>query len=187
MRTLRPLTVAAAATLPFLLVACGDDGDGGAAGDNPYVEAIADAMRADEDFPLESDDADCLASEIVDAVGVDTFEDAGIEPDDITDPDFEFEDAGLELDEDTAEAMVDAFGNCDISFVDLMVDQMAAEGDVDDDLRDCIADNLDEDLFGDLMVQGLLGNEESVENSEEFVSAIFGLLAACPELADVGS
>lgn len=156
----------------FLLAACGDDGGGGA-GSNEYSDAVAQAIRSEGEVPFSDDEIDCLARELVDAVGgPGAFEDAGIDPDDVQGSDLSA--SGLDIGDEEAQAVAASFGNCDIDLVDAFLEDLP--GDVPDDVRSCIEDSLDEDTFADLFAQALVTGEESDDVPQELLEDLTACL-----------
>ncbi len=177
--------------LPLLLVfgaACGDDdsgGDGAASSDDPYVEAAVEAIEADEEFPFEGEQAECFARELVGAIGTDNLEEAGVEPEDFAAEDGpDLEELGIELTEEQNQAIADSFGECDISIAELLIAGFASEGEVDEELADCLRENIDEEAFAAAMAGGFAGDEDAA--SEEFLGMLFGLSDECPGLLGAG-
>ncbi len=155
----------------LLFAACGDDGGGGASS-NEYSDAIAKAIRGEGDAPFSDDEIDCLAREIVDAVGgPSTFEDADISADDLAET-TDLAGSGLELDGTEADAVAESFGTCDINLTEAFLDDLGA--DVPDDVKSCIEDNLTEDAFADLFAQALVSGE-----GDELPPELLADLASC--------
>lgn len=171
---MKPMRSALAACCAFglLLGACGGDDDGGSASaeSNEYSDAIAESIQSEEDTPFSDGEAECLAKEMVAAVGGPSFfEDAGISADDLLDSS-DLSDAGVELSDDQIDDVAGVFGACDISLADKLLDTLGT--DATDEQKDCAADALDEDVIADLFAQSLAGDDE-----EPDMSALGPLLA----------
>jgi hypothetical protein len=140
----------------------------------------------EEDLPLDEDEAECFAARFVSIIGVDALEDAGIEPEDFGDEDFDLNEADLEFDEDQGRELADGFGECGVSMAELLVASIEGEGtELSDDARDCLEENIDEDAFGEFFAQAFADPEAfEDEPPEEFVSMFFQLAADCPELVE---
>ncbi|WP_436795830.1 hypothetical protein [Actinospongicola halichondriae] len=143
----------------LLFAACGDDGGGSSsASSNEYSDAIAEAIQSEGDVPFSDDEVDCLARELVDAVGgPSTFEDAGVSAEDLAGT-ADLSESGLDIGEDEAKAVAASFGKCDINLTDAFLQDLG--DDVPDEVRSCIEDNLDEDTFADLFADALVTGGE---------------------------
>lgn len=160
----------------LLLAACGDDGGGSGAGSNEYSDAVADAIRSDPEVEFSDDEIDCLSRELVEAVGgPSAFEDAGVEPADL-EGDADLSDSGLDLGDEEAEAVASSFGKCDIDLTEAFLQSLP--GEVPDDVKSCIEDNLSEDTFADLFAQALVtggsGDELPPELLQDLTACLGG-------------
>jgi hypothetical protein len=170
------------------LAACGDDDGGGGTStrEQEYVDAAMESFD-EEDLPFEEDEAECFAARFVDVVGVEAFEAADIEPEDFGDEDFDPAEAGLELDEAQGRGIGDALQQCGVSMADLFISGVEEDGgEVSDDLRACLEENIDEERFAEVFGQAFV--DPAVfddEPPEEFMSLFFELAAACPEIAEL--
>jgi hypothetical protein len=172
------------------LAGCGDDddagGDGGdvSAEEQPYVDAMVTSFQqGDEDeLTLTAEQSECVAPRWVDTIGVERFEDAGIEPADISDDgDDELSDLGL--DEEQGGELYDAFGACDVDVKGLFIESLAGEQDLAEEDRDCLAENFDDDLLRRVMVVSLTGGDDALQGDEELTSDLFAVFAECPGAA----
>jgi hypothetical protein len=84
-----------------------------------YVDALTTNLSSgsedDGDLVLSDEEAACLAPQWVDAITVDLLQQQGVTVEDLSDPGFDGADLGMELAQ--GEAMVAAFGACDIDVV----------------------------------------------------------------------
>jgi hypothetical protein len=135
--------------LPIALVACGDD-DGGARGD-AYRAAFAETTR-ESDFQADAEEATCLGAAVVDVVGVDDLEKATTPEEIRKDPDAELDDLGIDLDDDQADELADKTLDC-IEGTVLLERLVSSDTDtqLDDDVRSCLDDAYDDDVFHDLL------------------------------------
>lgn len=182
-RTRRLAAVAVTAAFALSLAACSDDessGGGSASSEEqPYVDAAAASLAADEEMPLDEGETECVATLMVTTVGVDRFEEAGVEPADLEDPEFDISDAGVELTEEDADAIASGLGDC-VDITELFAQSMAADEELSDEDADCLRENLDEEQLTALLASELAGEEEP---DEEMMTWVFELMAACPGLA----
>lgn len=166
--------LAALAAGALLVTACGDDDAGNAgSGDDEYVEAMAASMQQDEDLPFAEADIDCLSREFVEALGgAERLESEGITPEDLS-SDEGLDDLGLELGQEEADGIAASFGNCDVSLAELVLSE--AGEDVPAEVRDCVEENLDEDVLAEFFATVLVDEETGDEPPE----ALLEPLLAC--------
>lgn len=165
----RLLAVLAAGAL--VLASCGDDDDASSDRDDEYAQAMADSMAADEDLPFEDRDIDCLSQEFIGAIGgAERLEAEGIEPDDLRGDDG-LDELGLDLGEAEAEGIAAAFGNCDVSLAELVLAEAGDE--VPAEVRDCVEENLDEDVLADFFAQVLVDDSAGDEPPQELLEPLF--------------
>lgn len=136
---------------------CSDD-DGGDA--QPYIDALQEAFLEDEEeaFRPTEEQAGCFAERTIEAIGVDTIEEAEVTPEELAESDGPAE-AGIELSEEQAREAAQAFTGCGLS----LAGAFAGE-DADDQLVDCVDENLDEDLVVDAFTASYLGNESESDD-----------------------
>jgi hypothetical protein len=165
----RLLAVLAAGTLLF--GACGDDDSGNAgSGDDEYIEAMAASMREDGDLPFADDDVDCLAEEFVDALGgAERLEDDGISPEDLR-GDEGLDDLDLDLGQEEADGIAASFGNCDVSLAELVLAEAGEQ--VPAEVRECVEENLDEDVLADFFATVLVDEETGDEPPDELLEPL---------------
>ncbi len=162
----------------LLFAACGDDDGGGgdsSASSNEYSDAVAEAIQSEGDVPFSDDEVDCLARELVDAVGgASAFEDAGVSVDDLSSS-ADLSDSGLDIGEDEARAVAGSFSKCDINLTDAFLEDLG--DDVPDEVRSCIEDNLDEDTFADLFADALVTGGEGDDLPPELLEDLTACLS----------
>lgn len=163
--------LAALAAGALLLSACGDDDSGNAgSGDDEYVEAMAASMQQDEDLPFADEDIDCLSTEFVEALGgAERLEDEGITPEDLG-SDEGLDELGLELGREEADGIAASFGTCDVSLAELVLSE--AGEDVPADVRDCVEENLDEDVLATFFATVLVDEETGEEPPDELLEPL---------------
>lgn len=174
-------------TLTGLLAACGGGGD---SNKDAYVEAIAASVQQD-DAPFTEEQATCIASGMVDAIGVDTIEEAGVTPDDIAndDDDSQFEKVTKDISEEQASDIVDViFGGECFSFGEVLVSQMGDDGpDLSDDQIECIGDQFAQnEAFKQAFVDSLITGEDNPD-VDAALGDIFSIFGECDiDLGDLG-
>lgn len=167
------------------LAACGGDDDDGGGGDvsdeeQPYVDAIAAQFQTDDESELQltGEQADCVAPRWVDTIGLDTFEEQAITPEDINDSS-EDELSTLGLDESQGNELYDAFEACDVDVPALLIDSLAADSELDADTVTCIEDNLDADLVRRLMVAVVTQGDDALTGDNEVTQDFTTALTEC--------
>lgn len=163
--------LAALAAGALLLTACGDDSEPEASGnDDAYVEAMAASMQEDQDLPFADEDIDCLSNEFVDALGgAERLEEEGITPEDLS-SDAGLDELGLDLGQEEADGIAASFGNCDVSLAELVLSE--AGDDVSDEVRQCVEENLDEDVLADFFATVLVDEETGEEPPAELLEPL---------------
>lgn len=176
----------------LLLGACADEGedslstteeDGGGESEE-YVDAVAASLREDEEGPtLDEEQAACLATGMVDVIGVDALREAGISPQELADAE-SFTDLDVEVADDATERMTDTFVDCELVELleGVMTDSFVEEfgADVTPDATACLADGMDDQAVAEAFAAGF------VEGSEEQIAALVGSsVGACPEVASL--
>lgn len=139
----------------------GDDGDDearaeelAAATEEDYVEALAANFGRSGDV-FSEEGVTCLAGRWVEAIGTETFRDAGIAPGDLAANQARFEE--LELDRTTAEALADGFDACGLAIRDAYLRTL--QGDLSEQGKICVEELLTEDAVRRSFVADLLGEE----------------------------
>jgi len=154
----------------LVLAACGGDDESGEGEANEYSEAMAASMAEDEDLPFEQQDVDCLSIEFVDALGgPDRLEEEGIEPADLR-SDEGLDQLGLEISDEEAEGIAAAFGACDVSLAELVLSE--AGEDVPKETRDCVEENLDEEVLAEFFARVLVDESSDQEPPEELLEPL---------------
>jgi hypothetical protein len=165
--------------------ACAEEAD--VTDPGPYIDAMADDVRQGSGLPAEDDQAECIATAMVDVVGADRLRSEGVSPEDFVAAD-SFDDLGVELDDDDLEQLGDDLAGCDLAAV--FVPMMLAEsgGELSTDASACVEDEIDPQAFGAAVAQALVSNDAAA------ATAVAGVLAealgSCPaaitELVVVG-
>jgi hypothetical protein len=177
---------AATATGNTTAVTSGSSSSGGSEKD--FVDALAASIQGDESFPIDPDQAKCLATAMVKVIGVDALVKAGVSPADIASG----KDVGTltSLSEKQATAMANVIfdGKC-VDFSKLMTKQLAQGlgGSLTDAQVTCVAEALfGNDLFKKAVIDSMTGNT-AVDMNNAF-GDIFSLLSKCKiSLGDLSS
>jgi hypothetical protein len=173
-RTLLPAGLFALAAV----AGCGDDGGGAGADAQPYVDALVDEMR-DDDAPFEDDVAECIAAAMVDAVGVDQLEEAGVEPADLARAD-DFDEVDIDLDDRSTDQLAGALEECRAgeAFGEFLADSFAEEagGELSAAARGCITD----DIAGAGIEPVLAASMADEDAADGLELALLESVASCP-------
>jgi hypothetical protein len=156
--------------LSILLVAagvagCGDDG-GSDADAQPFIDAFATSLQDEEGAGATDEQADCIAEQAIDTIGVDTLEEAGVTPEDVAEGDGPEE--FVDLSEGDAREIAEAFVDCDFDFAAAFTGP-----DASDELVACVDDNLDEDAIVEALTLQFLGDEEAAGEASTEMFATF--------------
>ena len=175
--------------LALALGACGDDDDGGSEvseAEQPYVDALIESAAEesddeDDEFDLDEEQAECVAPAWVGIIGADRLEEAGVEPDELPEDDFDFSTLGLT--QEDGEAMYDALGECGVEVRDAFIAGLAEDESLSDEDRQCVDEAFDEDLLRRIIVTGFVEGEEALDQDEELMGEVFAVFAECPGAA----
>jgi hypothetical protein len=175
---LRPL---GAATAALVLVACGG-GNGANANANtdatadadadadagPYVEAVAESLvDDDEEFPFDEGSATCMATVVVELIGVDALSEAGVSPEDFVAAD-SLADGDVELPDDAVGGLAEGLAGCDLAepIQELLVEELGTElgGELPSDAITCLEEAIDDQAVGEAVAAALIdGTSEGVQ------------------------
>jgi hypothetical protein len=179
---MRPTMLAVAVLMMAALGAgCGDDDDGGggesSSGEGQeYVDAI---VASTDDSELTDEENECFARAFVDAVGVEQLQGA-VTPDEIReDPDSSPEEFGITLDEDQADAFWEDVNGC-MDVRAAFVEGLTEGEDMSQETVDCLEDAIDDDLLKRVLVTSLVEGEDALEEDQELMSDLIGVLGDCP-------
>ncbi len=187
---MRPMPVIAVVGL--VLGACGDDDDaarGAAAGDDggggyaeAYVEAFVSSWNeTGEGPPLDETQEICLATAIVDVVGVGALTWAGISPDELAAAD-DYESLGVDIPDNATGRLGDALRECDVvePLEGVLIASFPNEFGVElpPNAVACLADHLDDQAVADGWAATFI--DGSTEHIQALVSSSVG---ACPAAA----
>ena len=169
-----------AVAISMVGVACGgDDPMSSGSEEKAYSEALAVALAAESDFPLDEKETMCIAERVVDVMGVQMFVDAGVSAEDVTAAaEFDFPELTDEQTAGLAEIFVD--GDC-VDMGALMADMMMEQsaGALTEDQAACIGDGMAEsDAFNDAFAAGIAGQEDP-EADAAIESEILRLIVDC--------
>lgn len=179
----RPLLLLPALALAATAVAC-SSGSGGDEDAAPYVDAIAQSFIDDPTNPWTDEQVRCMSAGIVDVVGVDGFEGAGLTPEDVADDDSDVLAATIGQDEEQADALATAMVGCfdPPGALVATVLEGGAPGEVDEELMTCVGDAVDEadavTFFRSLVLTDGSGFPTEVEE------LLVDIAAACPGAVD---
>ena len=135
-------------TIPALaLVACSDE-EGLSDEEQEYADAFAITLaNDDEGLGVEPDDAECMADALMTELGVEPFEEADVQPDDI-EPDDQGSPGELlgdgAVSDDQAKAIVETWDEDCVDVVDVLVESAGSEFDLDPEGKECFAEGLGE-------------------------------------------
>jgi hypothetical protein len=142
----------------------GDTGNGGGGGGSEdYVAAI---METSEDSTITEEQNRCFAEAVVDGIGADGFEAAGVTPDDIREsPDQSPTDLGITFDDEMKERFWGAVNGC-VDVREMFVESMAQGQEITDEQRTCLSDGLDEEFVKAMMLAAFTGDASAYQDPE---------------------
>jgi hypothetical protein len=177
----RTMLAVAVLTMSALGAACGDD-DGGGGGESSsaegqeYVDAI---VASNDDSELTEEENECFARAFVDAVGVEQLQGA-VTPEEISeDPESSPAEFGITLDEDQADAFWEDVNEC-MDVRAAFVEGLTEGEDMSQETVDCLEDAIDDDLLKRVLVTSLMEGEDALEEDQELMSDLIGVLGDCP-------
>jgi hypothetical protein len=176
----------------LLLGACGDDDDevtrattaedAGGGDADAYVEAVvASWNETGEGPPLDAMQTTCVATGLVNVVGVDALTEAGISPDEFAAAD-DLASLSVELPDDATAVLGAALGECDVVealegvVIAAFPDEFGVE--LPPDAATCLTDDLDDQAVADGWAATFIDGSD--ERLQRLVSSSLG---ACPALA----
>lgn len=149
-----------------------DDGpDQGPTGDET-AQDYADALVASYDASSSPDEVfsrdvvECVSPVWVDAIGVETFQDAGIAPADIADGSSDLDD--ITLDQAAAEAIVDSLPDCGLPLFDLFVDGLGSRVQDDPATLACVEGAVTDAQIRAALIEQVRGEES--DDPEDLVA-----------------
>jgi hypothetical protein len=158
--------------------ACSDDGEGGGRSDEEqeYIDAAMATFDPEEAAPMTEDDAECIVTSMVDEIGVDDLEEAGITPESFG----EDEEFPSGLSEEQAGEAVDAIDGC-IDLRDLFLEAMAEDESVPEEAQECLAEQFDDEVVRRIMVLTLSEGEDAITGDSELMQELTAAFNECPD------
>jgi hypothetical protein len=177
MRLLRHLVLPV--TLLTFAVGCGDDGEGGGGGltaeEQAYVDEALEGFDPEEEAPLTEDDARCVATSMVEGVGVERLEEVGLTPESFSSD----EDLPDGLAVEDAQTIVDGMKGC-IDLQELMLAGIAEDASLSEETQECLAEHFDDDLVERSMVALLSEGTDALSEQSGVGAELMAAFVACP-------
>jgi len=163
--------------------ACGDDDGGGSGGESgsadgqEYVDAI---VASNEETELTDEENECFARAFVDAVGVEELQGV-VTPDEIrANPESTPQEFGITLGNDQADAFWNDVNEC-MDVRAAFVEGITQGENMSEETVNCLEDAIDDDLLKRVLVTSLMEGEDALDEDEELMSELIGVLSECPE------
>lgn len=189
----RSLTLLASLSLAVVLVACGSSSSSSSDKGQQYVDAMMksyDNSSGSTKDVFSRSQAECVSQGVVDSVGVDTLEKAGVSPDELgKSNNGPFDTIGKELTDQQAQDLVAVItdGKC-FDFTDLVMKQVQSGGSnpfskLGEEKTRCLFDELlANEAFKQAMADSILGKSSSNDafsGAFKNQSEIFDILGKC--------
>lgn len=181
MAPFRTRLTAIALSAGLVLAACSSGGGSGESVSEegkPYAEAIAANFTKAEDpddIVLEEDQANCIGGRIVNIVGVDAFEKAGVTPADLG-PESETLVGDVEVSDKQANEVYDSFKKCDIDLRAIMFESFSQNEDMTAEQQKCLEGAFDEDTMRAFVVTALVKGDDESPEAMKLMGAIMGCM-----------
>lgn len=175
------MTVAITAlALGALGVACVNGGGGSGSESSSdegqeYVEAL---MAASRDPVATDQDLECYARSLVDAVGVDKLQRAGVTPEDMSVPDASLSDFGISFDNGQVDAFWAGLNQC-MNVRAFVLRSLAADGELSDDEVDCLDDTMSDDLIKRFITGAIAEGEHAFQEDDQLTSDLVDAFGEC--------
>jgi hypothetical protein len=158
----------------------GGESGGGGAGEEAYVEAVAASMTGDEEIPVDEATATCMATAIVDLVGVEALQQADVTPEEFRDAG-NFDEVGVELPDDATNRLTDGLAGCEIAapFREVVTDQFESEmgSELPSEATLCLDTTLDDRTAAAGLASAF------IDGSGDVMEQLFlDTIVACPEV-----
>ena len=174
------------AVLLAVVGACADEADpegasGGGSSDlteeeQEYVDAALESFDPAEEAPMTEDDARCIATSMVESLGVDRLEEMGLTPESFSE---EGDLPEVAVQPDEAEELVDGITGC-IDIRDLFLAGLNESGSLSAEAEECLAEAFDEDLVKRTMVVVLSEGGDALDEDSGVGAEMMQAFLACP-------
>ena len=141
-----------------------------------YVDEAVNGFDAERDAPMTEDDARCIATSMVQTIGVDRLEEMGFTPESFSEDGDLPEGAVSEAD---AEVIVSGMADC-IDMRELFLAGFTEDESLSPETIECLTERFDEDLVTDLMVVLLSEGEAGLSETSGPGAALMEAYTACP-------
>jgi hypothetical protein len=170
------------AVMAVALVACGDDDDDAGAGgddDGEAREELVTALAGTGDEQFSEEESRCMAEALVDAVGVETLEEADVVTQIEENPDGTLSDWGVQLSDAQGEQLYTAANEC-VDLRALFMEGMTESG-ASAEAAECVSNAVDDEIFQRVIVLSLTEGEEALDGDAELTAAFQEAGTACSE------
>lgn len=142
-----------------------------------YVASLSGELSGGDpdagDLVLAEGEAACVAEAWVEGIGVDRFVESGVAPADIAGSGLGIEE--IQLDLDTAQGLIDDFGECDVDIAAKLAETLTIG--LDETQRTCAIENIDPEVANALLLTAF--TPEAGDGSAEFDALIEQLSGEC--------
>lgn len=168
--------------------ACSDEG-GLSDEEQAFADAFSATLQDDEDgLGVPEEDADCMGTAVMEELGAEPFEEAGVTADEI-EPGGDKTSPGEILGDDAvsqeqADSIIDVWQADCLDIVDALMESAGSELDLDEEGQDCLEEGLREDELAQRLLAGSFTAADGTPDDESF-DAFVELLESCG--ADTGA
>ncbi len=166
------------------LVACGDDaGDGGDASAELVAAIAGEIATPDEpdDLPIPAENAQCMASDIVESIGVDRLNALGVTPESVPD-----ELSEVDLSDAEVATVVDIQLGC-VDIRALIAESIVTGGGFSAESATCLAEAVPDGVLRDVGLAEIGGDAELAASSQAaFEAAVGGAAETCLSPEELG-
>lgn len=161
--------------LLLAVIAAGTVGCGG--GDSGHDRADYVAIMGGDAEGFTEEEADCVSAATVDAIGVDTLEDADAFDKIQENPDGSLSDYGITLTDEQTGALYDGLNECK-DLREFFQETLAGSG-LSAELAQCVMDRIDEPTLERIIVTSFTEGEEALDNDEDLTATFSTAATDC--------
>ncbi|WP_181311978.1 hypothetical protein [Nocardioides campestrisoli] len=161
--------------IPFVLTACGGDGDGSSDEAKPYVDAMAETL-AEGDSPMDKGEAECFSEGFVDVVGIDKVKEAG-SAEEFAGESGNLDFASLDLTDEQGNEIYEKFDDCGVDLREELISQINADAELPEAGKECVEEAITDDTLRDFFVTSMVEGQEASMGDNDLTAALMGCMS----------